>query len=445
MVRKKAMSPKKETPSNIVKGTPTKELFISMLIRDISLVDAISDLVDNCVDGAIKLKRDNKFSGLKVDINLSAKHFSIKDNCGGIDKKDAQEYAFRFGRPLGINAINYSVGQFGIGMKRALFKMGNNFVIKSVSPNNSFTVNIDVNKWRGDTKNWDFKFETVNDNKSKPINCGTEITITSLKEDVAERFKQSNFESELIDKLELQHLINISKGFKISINKHALKANPPKLLNSNKFTTAYSEKYYDIYDNMNVKIYSGISTADSALGGWYIFCNNRLIRGPEQTEITGWGDGLPKYHSQYNRFRGLVFFKSKKPSVLPWNTSKNGLDIDSPIFQSVRQDMINLAKPVMTFLNKVHTESVNHSRDEMCKEYLEKQMQSASLKNYEKVKTGNCFVAPERKSERIKRNEITIQYRKPKDEVNKLKKTLNASSAAEVGEKTFDYTYKREC
>jgi len=439
------MSPENETSSKVVNGTPTKELFISMLIRDISLIDAISDLIDNCIDGAIRLKKGNNFTGLKVDINISEKHFSIKDNCGGIDKKDAQEYAFRFGRPLDVDAINYSVGQFGIGMKRALFKMGNNFEIKSISHNNSFTVKIDVNKWRSDPKNWDFKFETDDDKKNKLTNCGTEITITSLKEDVAERFKQPNFVSELIQKLELQHLINISKGFKININKIALKANQLELLNSKKFTTAYSGKNYAIYDNMNVKIYSGISTAESALGGWYIFCNNRLIRGPEQTEVTGWGDGLPKYHIQYNRFRGFVFFKSKKPGVLPWNTSKNGLDIDSPIFQSVRQDMINLAKPIMTFLNKVHTESVNHSRDEMYEEYLEKEMESANLKNYEKVKTGKCFIAPQRKGERIKRNEVTIQYRKPKDRVNKLKGILDASSAAEVGEKTFDYTYKREC
>lgn len=439
------MSPKTKTPSNIVRGTPTKELFISMLIRDISLIDAISDLVDNCIDGAIRRKRSDKFTGFKADINISGKQFSIKDNCGGIDKENAQEYAFRFGRPLDVDAIKYSVGQFGIGMKRALFKMGNNFEIKSISPNNSFTIKIDVDKWRSDPKNWDFEFASANDSKSKLADCGTEITITSLKEDVAERFNQPNFVSELIQKLELQHLINISKGFTININKLALKANQLELLDSKKFTTAYSEKNYKIYDNMNVKIYSGVSKAESALGGWYIFCNNRLIKGPEQTEVTGWGDGLPKYHIQYNRFRGFVFFESKKPSVLPWNTSKNGLDIDSPIFQSVRQDMINLAKPVITFLNKVHTESVNHSRDAKYEEYLEKEMESANLKNYEKVNTGKCFIAPKRKSERIKRNEVTIQYRKPKVKVNKLKKIFDASSAAEVGEKTFDYTYKREC
>lgn len=43
-----------ETPvdPNLVLAIPTKDFFISMLIRDIELLDAVADLVDNCVDGA---------------------------------------------------------------------------------------------------------------------------------------------------------------------------------------------------------------------------------------------------------------------------------------------------------------------------------------------------------------------------------------------------------
>ena len=124
------MSKKNKTPSNVVNGSPSKELFITMLTRDITLIDAISDLVDNCVDGAIKLRRKRKFTGLEVDITVNGNCFNIKDNCGGIDKDLAQNYAFRFGRPSKTPQIDYSVGQFGIGMKRALFKMGKHFEIK---------------------------------------------------------------------------------------------------------------------------------------------------------------------------------------------------------------------------------------------------------------------------------------------------------------------------
>src|SRR5512138_3512588 len=70
---------------SIINAAPTKELFISMLIRDVTLRDAIGDLLDNCIDGALRLRPDGNYKGLKVEIELdTAKgHFTINDNCGG--------------------------------------------------------------------------------------------------------------------------------------------------------------------------------------------------------------------------------------------------------------------------------------------------------------------------------------------------------------------------
>ena len=36
-------------------ASPTKQFFVSMLTRDINLADAILDLLDNCLDGALQL------------------------------------------------------------------------------------------------------------------------------------------------------------------------------------------------------------------------------------------------------------------------------------------------------------------------------------------------------------------------------------------------------
>ena len=41
-------------------GTPTKDFFVDMLTRDIDLNDAILDLLDNCLDGAIRQKAARK-------------------------------------------------------------------------------------------------------------------------------------------------------------------------------------------------------------------------------------------------------------------------------------------------------------------------------------------------------------------------------------------------
>src|SRR4051812_32570873 len=107
-----------------INASPTKEFFIHMLTRDVSLSRAIIDLVDNSVDGARRLRPGGNFTGLTVTIHLSPEEFRIEDNCGGIPVAIARDYAFRFGRPKDAPNTSGSVGQFGVGMKRTFFKLG---------------------------------------------------------------------------------------------------------------------------------------------------------------------------------------------------------------------------------------------------------------------------------------------------------------------------------
>ena len=67
------------------RSTPTKQLFVSMLTKDIELDASILDLIDNSVDGAIRSRGNRKdYSGYYIHVNFDANEFSIKDNCGGI-------------------------------------------------------------------------------------------------------------------------------------------------------------------------------------------------------------------------------------------------------------------------------------------------------------------------------------------------------------------------
>ncbi len=130
---------------SIIDAHPTKELFISILVRDITIRDAIGDLLDNSVDGALRLRPDGNYDGLWVKIELDAKNdrFIIEDNCGGIPVDVARNYAFRFGRPENAEANKHSVGVFGIGMKRALFRLGKVFYVESIAQNSSFNMEVE--------------------------------------------------------------------------------------------------------------------------------------------------------------------------------------------------------------------------------------------------------------------------------------------------------------
>ena len=48
---------KAKKPYKDVDASPVKSFFVTMLTRDISLSDAILDLLDNCVDGILRKKK----------------------------------------------------------------------------------------------------------------------------------------------------------------------------------------------------------------------------------------------------------------------------------------------------------------------------------------------------------------------------------------------------
>src|SRR5206468_1285406 len=154
---------------------------------DVQLTRAIIDLVDNCVDGAHRLRNDGRFDGLWVRIELDGDRFRVSDNCGGIPVQIARDYAFRFGRPKEALDTPHSVGLFGVGMKRTFFKLGQEFSVASRCSTEQFTLHVDVNKWiAGDNDHgpddWHFAFDTVDEHAPAVPDeeTGTIIEVRSL-------------------------------------------------------------------------------------------------------------------------------------------------------------------------------------------------------------------------------------------------------------------------
>lgn len=67
--------------NNIIEGNPTKKFFIEMITRDISIEDAIIDLLDNSIDGANRINSEN-YNTLWINLTINDKEFIIQDNCG---------------------------------------------------------------------------------------------------------------------------------------------------------------------------------------------------------------------------------------------------------------------------------------------------------------------------------------------------------------------------
>jgi hypothetical protein len=129
---------------------PHKEFFLHMITKDIALDACLLDLIDNAVDGATRVlganwKKDKAYAPYKISLTFNAKEFAISDNCGGIAYEDARDYAFRFGRdPNQGPDTKHGIGLYGIGMKRALFKIGRKIEVLSSTNNEGFEVDINV-------------------------------------------------------------------------------------------------------------------------------------------------------------------------------------------------------------------------------------------------------------------------------------------------------------
>lgn len=335
-------------------------------------------------------------------------------------------------------------------MKRALFKIGRQINIESVSENSNFEIELNVDDWAKNEKSWDFEFKSFQEDLSNEVSKrGTKIKVRQLKEDVVADFENNNFIKKLALELEFEHLYPLSKGLSIIVNRNKLKQRSLELLKSNEIKPAFFEHTFS--DNAKVKIWAGIGEEILEEGGWYIFGNGRLILGPEQSEITGWtggrgSDGGPKYHGQYMRFRGYVFFESDDASTLPWNTSKNGVDIDSPKYKFVRQKMIEMMKPVVSFLNQMKIEREGDpSPDDLFLKMKVSEAEKVVVSERLIINDSNyVFLAPTPPVRNRENENVKISYSKPKEQVDEIKRNLKVSSNREVGELTFEYFIQAE-
>jgi hypothetical protein len=437
-----------------IKGFPTKDFFVNMITRDIDIKDAIVDLLDNSIDGAIK-NNILDFKSIEIMIELNSKSFSLVDNSGGFSLKIAKEYAFRFGRPSDIEITKGSVGRFGIGMKRALFKMGDFFEVESKTDEDHFQVDVNVKEWLNKKKeifnspganeivdDWSFNYVFTDESNSNLDNNGTYIKVSNLYSEVSDLFEDKYFINEL--KTDIERILNFSieKGIKIYLNGELLKSKNIVLFSE--LSKPYSYEFEK--NGVNVKVFAGLSyTGEPSQAGWYIYCNDRLVVEAEKSEISGWGVGsMPKFHTDYAMFKGVVFMDSDDTLKLPLTTTKKGIDSSSDIYKGTKFFMNEGMRLVMSFLKKVRKLDNPDDYRKLLGEQEEK-LKVVDLKNYFSD-ASRLFTAPQIDSSKfeLKNEFVRIAYSVYRESAEKVKNYNGASSYRELGENIFEYYKKSE-
>jgi hypothetical protein len=339
-----------------------------MLTRDIDLLDAILDLVDNSIDGMFRKLNGTSSSDLtpyKIELILNDEMFSIKDNCGGIELNTAINYAFKLGRDKNDDRdLDVStIGMYGIGMKRAIFKIGKKCSVKSYA-DKAFEVEIGHDWLESNDWSLPLKTEDVDILKDK-----TEIEVSDLSSGVKEKISSESFQDELYKSISRHYSRFIQKGLEITINGNdKIKPYPIKIF-VDKDGSVKPYIYHEIKDGLEIKIVCGFNSPPKSNNddsdskeivekrgedesGWTIFCNDRAVVFNDKTFLTGWGDGLPKYHPQFVVLSGVVEFNSTNASYLPVTTTKRGVDTSSDIYIRTKQLMKNGMKIFTSYTNK---------------------------------------------------------------------------------------------
>lgn len=431
----------------VAKAQPSKAFFIDMLTRDIGLSVCILDLIDNSIDSLIAASdldvSQHLIAGTKaqsirasIEISFTPSRFTITDNCGGISISKAEERIFLLGNPADETS-GTRLGVYGIGMKRAFFKIGKKISFMSHTREEELKIDIDVDSWKTEEE-WRFPFTYGRPKKS--TSGGTTIEITDLHEVIGQQFASKAFRTLLTEKISRAYALFLKAGAKIKVNGEEHRPEFPELAESSRLRAV---RQLVKADGVDVLVMAGLSpSGDRTPRGWYVFCNGRMVLDGDKTSRTGWNvDSHPTFHSKYNHFLGYVYFSSKDGQKLPWTTTKDDVDQESPIYQRALAEMWILSRRILDFLNDLYPEvkeeaEAEHDLFESAKPVSPQTIArrpNAKFQATVKKQPGN---AP-----------VWISYQRPKAHLESIKEALGRPrmSAARIGQYTFDWFYDKNC
>ena len=352
--------------ADFVDASPAKRFFIDMLVRDIRLEDAVLDLVDNAMDSLLRTMNidletlvtptgisTNVYSGERfVSIEISPVAVTVEDNCGGIDIDHAIKHVFRFGtdeRPR-----NSRLSVYGIGLKRAVFKIGRRIVIESKTLESGFRVTMDVSEFAAPNAGWQFPIERI-EPAMADLDCGTRISICDIAASAAQRFGSGSFRTTLTDAIASSYSLFLNRFVRIRFNGADVQPTDISITNSAEVSASITRTSFE---DVDIVIVAGLQALEGGewrglTAGWYIVCNGRVVVFADKSSLSGWGAGaLPGFQPKHRGFIGVALFISNDPETLPWTTTKRGVNAESPVFQFAKELMMPNARPVITFLDR---------------------------------------------------------------------------------------------
>lgn len=335
------------------------ESFLSeILLKDTTTLEALFELIDNSIDAAreVILERDEQFldkyglperyDGLWIRLETHENRVSIIDNCSGIGEGRFRDEILVIGRR---SDHKFGIGQFGIGLKRALYRLGTRYALHSDTGITAQSMLAD------DYRLLRPELPIHGRLRQSKGSVETSIRIRGLRGDVRYQVAPGSWIDTLPDEISRRYGIYLKKGLSISLNGIPLNKFGPELRKAGKVQLL--TKSLRAADGVMVYVESGMH-ADYVLKnekgwhqrknnpltsqyGWYFVCNDRIVEIATHKRELGWTKG---WHQEYYGFVGWVRFVAADTALLPWDTKKSSINPHSSVFLSIAAQLQDFAE-----------------------------------------------------------------------------------------------------
>ncbi len=318
-----------------IDGTPEKRMFWS-IINDYDFKTGLCELVDNALDLWTENERKKPLV-ITLRLDPDRQLISVGDNAGGVRQNELRLLLAPGGSRNDPSAE--LIGIFGVGGKRAGIALGEQVQIRTRYHKES-TYELDItHDWLQSTE-WQLPVYEVPD-----IEPGTtRVDISHLRKP----FVQDDVDKIAIHLGETYNWF-LQKGCTIKVNGKSVGgrafskwAYPPKFApRSASFKIDLGEE-----GSVAVTIVSGLirdRVPEEDNYGVYFYCNHRLIVKELRAREVGYfvtsEAGVP--HPDASLCRAIVRMQGPA-KLMPWNSSKSGINFDHPIFKQLRPTLIQL-------------------------------------------------------------------------------------------------------
>lgn len=337
----------------VVRTDPSKEVVVDGLTRDVDVATCVFDLIDNGADAAREtifagvFAEDRRvlpesYEGFQIDLTFSSDGLTVKDNCGGISVENLRSMVLRFGKR---SIHDMGIGVFGVGLNRALFKLGRVSHLKTDTGAQRVELVLDTAKYL-ESEDWNLPAQEF----ASSGKIGTEIEIRKPLDDIGQQFADADWRENLRHEIGRRYGRFIAKKLVIRVNGIPANDEEVPIRDGGPYEGEY--KFFKTDEGVAIHIQYGQhrdyrftkepdydlarNSAITGEFGWTVFCNDRAIIISDRTSKTGWD---AKFHTEFYGFVGNVNFVGSDPAKLPWDTTKTDVDLNNRGYRMALVDM----------------------------------------------------------------------------------------------------------